>query len=93
MDGTLITSKGAGANKLHKRAFSAAFKDVFDIDTDIDIIQHHGSTDTLILVAVLERHGIPKETVWHACNRHHSLDCLLCNRPQLLDHALRWVCH
>ncbi|KAL6779565.1 hypothetical protein ACKKBG_A12780 [Auxenochlorella protothecoides x Auxenochlorella symbiontica] len=60
VDGTLIKSIGARANQLHREAFTAAFKQVFGIDTTIDVIPHHGSTDTLILVAVLVVHGIPK---------------------------------
>lgn len=61
VDGTLIRSVGHDANKLHKEAFSAAFKEVFDIDTTIDVVPHHGSTDPLILVKVLGFHGISKE--------------------------------
>lgn len=63
VDGTLIKSIGARANQLHREAFTAAFKQVFGIDTTIDVIPHHGSTDTLILVAVLVVHGIPKAEV------------------------------
>ena len=63
VDGTLIRSTGSNANKLHRDAFSAAFKTVFGLDTTIDVIPHHGSTDTLILVAVLEAHGIDKSKV------------------------------
>jgi phosphoglycolate phosphatase len=58
VDGTLIHSVGPTANKLHKEAFAAAFRQVFDIDTTIDVVPHHGSTDPLILVKVLEFHGI-----------------------------------
>ena len=62
VDGTLIRSVGDDANKLHKEAFSQAFKDVFDLDTHIDKLQHHGGTDPLILMKVLMVcHSIPKE--------------------------------
>ncbi|KAL4538574.1 hypothetical protein Ndes2526B_g03129 [Nannochloris sp. 'desiccata'] len=61
VDGTLIHSVGPTANKLHKEAFAAAFRQVFDIDTTIDVVPHHGSTDPLILVKVLEFHGISEE--------------------------------
>lgn len=62
MDGTLIESVGADSNMLHKEAFSEAFKKVFDIDTHIDIIKHHGGTDPLVLMRVLmEAHGVSKE--------------------------------
>ncbi len=60
VDGTLVRSLGHDANKLHKEAFSEAFKQVFDLDTNIDVIEHHGSTDGLILVRVVEYHGIDK---------------------------------
>ena len=59
VDGTLIHSVGQDSNKLHKEAFSAGFRDVFGLETNIDVVPHHGSTDPLILVKVLEFHGIP----------------------------------
>lgn len=61
VDGTLIGSVGDAANKLHRRAFAFCFKEIFGIDTTIDVVKHHGSTDPLIILAVLEYHGIPKE--------------------------------
>ncbi|KXZ54465.1 hypothetical protein GPECTOR_4g530 [Gonium pectorale] len=61
VDGTLIHSVGAHANLLHKAAFSHGFKDVFGLDTHIDVVHHHGSTDPLIIIKVLEHHGIQKE--------------------------------
>ncbi|KAG2500409.1 hypothetical protein HYH03_001980 [Edaphochlamys debaryana] len=61
VDGTLIHSVGQAANKLHKDAFAAGYKAVFGIDTNIDVVAHHGSTDPLINVMVLEHHGISKD--------------------------------
>ncbi|KAF5841594.1 halo-acid dehalogenase-like hydrolase [Dunaliella salina] len=61
VDGTLIRSRGLSANKLHKDAYAQAFKEIFNLDTHIDVIQHHGSTDPLIAIMVLEHHGISKE--------------------------------
>lgn len=61
VDGTLIRSLGDNANKLHKRAFSHGFKSVFGLDTDIECVRHHGSTDPLIILAVLEHHGVPRD--------------------------------
>ena len=61
VDGTLVRSVGQNANKLHKEAFQHAFKSVFGIDTTIDVIKHHGSTDGLILVNVMEHHGVDRE--------------------------------
>jgi hypothetical protein len=63
VDGTLITSSGTGSNRLHKEAFSAGFKAVFGVDTHIDVIKHHGGTDPLIAIKVLEHAGIPREQV------------------------------
>lgn len=63
VDGTLIRSTGKNANQLHRDAFASAFKQVFGLDTTIDVIPHHGSTDALILVAVLEAHDVPKDKV------------------------------
>ena len=54
-------SVGAASNKLHKEAFSAGFKRVFGVDTHIDVIKHHGGTDPLIALKVMEHHGIPKQ--------------------------------
>lgn len=61
VDGTLIISRGKDSNKLHKLAFAAAMKQVFGVETDIDVIKHHGSTDPLILVSVLGHYGVPKD--------------------------------
>lgn len=66
VDGTLIRSIGKEANKLHKECFTVGFKEVFGLDTHIDIIPHHGGTDPLIVLKVLEHHGVAKEEVW-AC--------------------------
>jgi hypothetical protein len=68
VDGTLIHSIGKEANKLHKECFTAGFKEVFGLDTNIDVVEHHGSTDPLIVLKVLEHHGIPKEQV--GCQLH-----------------------
>ena len=62
VDGTLNESVGTDSNTLHKEAFTEAFKQVFDIDTHIDIIKHHGGTDPLVLMRVLmEAHGVGKD--------------------------------
>lgn len=34
---------------------------MFGIDTHIDVVKHHGSTDALILLKVLGHHGVPSE--------------------------------
>jgi len=63
VDGTLIRATGADANKLHKDAFAFAMNEVFGIDTTIDVVHHHGFTDPLVLIAVLEHHGVDKAQV------------------------------
>lgn len=85
VDGTLIHSIGKDANKLHKECFSAGFKEVFGLDTHIDIIPHHGGTDPLIAIKVLEHCGVPKAEVG---------GCKLCGFHRVL-HAvvsLLWEC-
>lgn len=57
VDGTLVRSVGDKANFLHKEAFTHCFKAVFGIDTHIDVIQHHGGTDPLIIKKVLQHAG------------------------------------
>ncbi|XP_058093806.1 uncharacterized protein LOC131239904 [Magnolia sinica] len=62
VDGTLIQSTGPASNRLHRRAFSHAFLDVFGIkDATIDVIQHHGQTDPGVIVNTLVHYGIPSE--------------------------------
>ena len=64
VDGTLIRSVGEDANKFHKDAFAHGFKKVFHLDTHIDVIHHHGSTDKLVAADVLKFHGIAEEEIW-----------------------------
>eukprot|EP00201_Polytomella_parva_P003481 CAMPEP_0175075450 /NCGR_PEP_ID=MMETSP0052_2-20121109/22011_1 /TAXON_ID=51329 ORGANISM="Polytomella parva, Strain SAG 63-3" /NCGR_SAMPLE_ID=MMETSP0052_2 /ASSEMBLY_ACC=CAM_ASM_000194 /LENGTH=262 /DNA_ID=CAMNT_0016344145 /DNA_START=95 /DNA_END=883 /DNA_ORIENTATION=- len=63
VDGTLIESVGEKSNYLHKQAFRVGMKNVFNIDEDIDCIKHHGSTDPLILIKVLEYSGFKREEI------------------------------
>ena len=58
VDGTLIKSVGENANRFHKNAFSYGFKKIFGLDTTIDVVSHHGSTDKLIIRSVLAYHEI-----------------------------------
>jgi phosphoglycolate phosphatase len=60
VDGTLIRCVGPCANALHKSALSSACAKCFQIDTDIDRIEHHGGTDPLIMIKLLfSVHSIP----------------------------------
>ncbi|ONK60845.1 uncharacterized protein A4U43_C08F23320 [Asparagus officinalis] len=62
VDGTLIRSIGSSSNRLHRLAFSHAFLSVFNIpDSTIDVLQHHGQTDPLILVNTCVHYGIPSD--------------------------------
>jgi beta-phosphoglucomutase-like phosphatase (HAD superfamily) len=60
VDGTLIHAVGPEANRLHKRAFSHAFKEVYGVSgASIDEIEHHGSTDLLVTLACMRHRGLP----------------------------------
>lgn len=62
VDGTLIRSIKSSSNRLHRLAFSHAFSSVFGLtNTTIDVVQHHGQTDPLILVNTLVHYGIPSD--------------------------------
>ena len=44
VDGTLITSTSKKSNFLHKQAFAHGLRVCFDLDTNVDVIKHHGMT-------------------------------------------------
>ena len=44
VDGTLITATSQKANFLHKMAFAHGLRQCFDLDTNVDVIKHHGMT-------------------------------------------------
>lgn len=50
-------------NAVHERAFTHAFKEVFDVDTSINIINHHGMTDLALIRIVMEKNGVPREQI------------------------------
>jgi len=58
IDGTLIKS-----SRGHSTAFSEAFRKVYGIDTNIDIINHHGMTDQQIIIEVLKKNGLDEQTI------------------------------
>jgi len=47
----------------HLLAFSDAFKNVYGIDTNIDIINHHGITDQQIIIDVLKKNGLDEKFI------------------------------
>lgn len=59
VDGTLIK----GGYKGHNEAFSAAFRKVYGVDTNIDIINHHGMTDQQVVIEVLKKNGLEEKAV------------------------------
>jgi len=63
VDGTLIHSVGERSNYLHKEAFAHCFREVCGVDTNIDVIKHHGGTDPLIIKKVLEHSGVEGDVV------------------------------
>jgi phosphoglycolate phosphatase len=73
VDGTLVRSVGPDANKLHKEAFAQGLA-VLGIEDPqgIDVIEHHGSTDGLILVRTAHFHGIDPETAMEKLPEMHE---------------------
>ena len=59
IDGTLIKIN----NKQRKLSFSYAFKKVYGVDTDIDIIDHAGKTDKKIIMEVLKKEGLDEKNI------------------------------
>lgn len=57
VDGTLVKNSGS----VHADAFAHAWRKIFGVTASIHDIQHHGSTDQLILRDVLAKHGVPGE--------------------------------
>ena len=70
VDGTILTTRGDRANRLHKRAFAAAWRTVLadqlnGQELDIDAVPHQGLTDGLILGIVPHRiAGLPLDSVF-----------------------------
>jgi phosphoglycolate phosphatase len=60
IDKTLIKRS---KNRSHAAAFSKAFKEIYGIDTTIDIINHHGMTDQQIIIDVLKKNGLDDQTI------------------------------
>ena len=58
IDKTLI-----GFHKGHSLAFSKAFQDIYDVDTNIDIINHQGMTDQQIIIKVLGKNGLSESEI------------------------------
>lgn len=50
-------------SECHHRAFSHAFQEVFQVNTDIDIINYHGKTDPQITCEVLKKEGLDENLI------------------------------
>ena len=58
IDNTLIQSSVG-----HKQAYREAVKDVYGIDADMSVINHHGMTDQEIIFKVLRKYKLDEETI------------------------------
>ena len=58
IDGTLISVCNA-----HLKSFSEAFKKVYGIDADIEVINYHGMTEQQIIIGVLEKKGLSEQEI------------------------------
>jgi phosphoglycolate phosphatase len=63
VDGTLLATRAASSNSVHKDSFSHAMALVFDQSINIDEISHSGKTDVWILRLLCERRGVPESAV------------------------------
>lgn len=76
VDGTLVRSIGKDANKLHKEAFAEGLKVLGIHDPrGIDVIEHHGSTDGLILVRTAHYHGLSPALAMDKLPEMHDVMC------------------
>lgn len=58
IDKTLITNATG-----HKAAFSKAVKEVYGIDTTVEIINYNGMTDPMIIIGVLKKVGLKESEI------------------------------
>lgn len=58
IDNTLIQSSAG-----HRQAYVEAVKEVYDLDVNINVINHHGMTDQEILLKVLRKYNLDDETI------------------------------
>ena len=72
IDKTLITNATA-----HKAAITMAVKDVYGIDTTVEIINYNGMTDPMIILGVLTKIGLSESKIMEKIN-----DC----KKAMVDH-------
>jgi phosphoglycolate phosphatase len=47
----------------HKEAFAYAFKKVYSVDTTMDLIEHGGMTDKMVIIEVLKKKGLSEKVI------------------------------
>lgn len=50
-------------SECHHQAFIHAFKEIFDVDTSVDVINYHGKTDPQIMHEVLLKEGLNENDI------------------------------
>jgi len=78
IDRTLIKSSSG-----RRKVFSMAFKKVYGVDADTDIIQLSGMTDQQIIFEVLEKNGLKKEVI------KEGLDACMEEMAKLFDESIK----
>jgi len=61
IDRTILRTKFYPSTQ--RRAFSVAMKEVYGINTDVDLIEHRGMTDQQILIEILKLHGFSNDEI------------------------------
>ena len=59
IDKTLIKS-----STVYREAFSKGFKEVYSVDSTVDIINHKGMTDQQIIIGVLKKKGLKESEIF-----------------------------
>jgi len=72
IDNTLIQSSTG-----HVQALIAAIKEIYDLDTSIDVIRHHGMTDQEIICKILAAHHVDSKVI-----RAGLMQCMDCMQLQ-----------
>ena len=58
IDNTLIQSSSG-----HVASLILAIKDVYGLDTSIDVINHHGMTDPEIIIRIVEKYDVDDQII------------------------------
>jgi phosphoglycolate phosphatase len=74
IDNTLIRSSAG-----HVQALITAIKEIYGLETSIDVINHHGMTDQEIIIRILAKYDVDPEIVYAGLNN--------CMKYMLLQYA------